>query len=52
MMFDIHDPTGVRYLFQLRVGLSPLRYHKKRHNFIDTPSNECVPFMIFQEQLY
>ena len=33
----IHDPSGLRYLFQLRVGLSPLRYHKKRHNFIDTP---------------
>ena len=24
-----------------RVGLSPLRSHKNRHNFIDTPSNEC-----------
>ena len=40
-IFGIHDPSGVRYLFQLRVGLSPLRYHKNRHNFIDTPSNEC-----------
>ena len=40
-IFGIHDPSGVRYLFQLRVGLSPLRYHKTRHNFIDTPSNEC-----------
>ena len=26
--FGIHDPSGFRYLFQLRVGLSPLRYHK------------------------
>ena len=25
----------------LRVGLSPLRYHKKCHNFIDTPSDNC-----------
>ena len=41
-IFGIHDPSGVRYLFQLRVGLSPLRYHKNRHNFIDTPSNECT----------
>ena len=37
-IFGIHDPSGVRYLFQLRGVLSPLRYHK---NFIDTPSNEC-----------
>ena len=35
-IFNIHDPTGLRYLFQLRVGLSPLRCHKRRHNFIDT----------------
>ena len=40
-IFGIHDPTGVRYLFQLRVGLCSLSYHKKRHNFVDTPSNEC-----------
>ena len=25
----------------MRVGLSPLRYHKKCHNFIDTPSDRC-----------
>ena len=41
-LFGIHDPSGVRYLFQLRVGLSSLRYHKNRHNFIDTPSSECL----------
>ena len=33
---------GLRYLFQLRVGLSFLRYHKKCHNFIDTPSDKCL----------
>ena len=27
--------------YQLRVGLCSLRYHKKHHNFVDTPSNEC-----------
>ena len=37
-IFGIHDPLGLRYLFQLRVGLSPLRHHKKLHNFADTPS--------------
>ena len=40
--YGIHDPTGLKYLFQLRVGLSPLRYHKKRHNFLDTPSDTCL----------
>ena len=40
-IFGIYDPLGLRYLFQLRVGLSSLRYHKKRHNFADTPSNVC-----------
>ena len=27
--------------FQLRVNLSPLRSHKRRHNFSDTPSETC-----------
>ena len=40
-IFGIHDPLGIRYLFWLRIGLSPLRGHKKRHNFIDTPSDIC-----------
>ena len=31
-----------RHLFQLRVGLSHLRYHKKCHNFADTPSDICL----------
>ena len=40
-IFDIHDPKGTKILFQLRVGLSPLREHKRRHNFLDTPSDAC-----------
>ena len=40
-IFGIHDPVGLRYLFQLRASLSPLRSHKWRHNFIDTPSEIC-----------
>ena len=32
-IFGIHDPLGIHYLFQLRVSLSPLRTHKKDHNF-------------------
>ena len=40
-VFRIHDPAGLRYIFQLRVGLSPLKGHKWCHNFIDTPSGVC-----------
>ena len=40
-IFGIYDPVGLRYLFQLRVSLSPLRSHKFRHNFTDTPSEIC-----------
>ena len=40
-VFKIHDPAGLRYLFQLRVGLSPLKRHKWCYNFIDTPSGVC-----------
>ena len=40
-VFSIHDPVGLRYLFQLRLSLSPLRSHKFRHNFTDTPSEMC-----------
>ena len=29
-------------MYQLRVGLSPLRSHKFAHNFQDTPSNFCL----------
>ena len=40
-LYDIHDPKGVKILFQLRVGLSPLKDHKKRHNFKDTSFAIC-----------
>ena len=39
--YDIHDPIGLHYLFQLRTELSPLRSHKFRHNFSDTPTDIC-----------
>ena len=39
--FKIHITVGLRYLFQLRVGLNPLRSHKCCHNLIDTPSGIC-----------
>ena len=37
----MHDPKGLKYLFQLRVGLSPLKSHKRKHNFADTPDDRC-----------
>ena len=40
--FDIHDTNRLKWIFQLRVGLSPLRSHKKRHNFNDTPDDICL----------
>ena len=40
-VYGIHDPMGIHYLFQLRTGLSPLRSHKCRHNFRDTPNETC-----------
>ena len=41
-IFNIFNPIGVRNIFYLRVGLSPLRSHKKCHGFIDTPSEICI----------
>ena len=40
-VFGIHDPISLKYIFQLRLGLSPLKCHKRHHNFIDTPSDWC-----------
>ena len=40
-IFGVHDPVGLRYLFQLRVRLSPWRSHKSHHYFIDAPSDIC-----------
>ena len=40
-IFNLHDPEGVKHIYQLRVGLSPLNHHKKNHNFKDTPIDIC-----------
>ena len=32
--FGIHDPLHLRFIFQLRVGLSPLKSHKKVITFL------------------
>ena len=40
-VFGIHDPIGLSYLTQLRVGLSKLCFHKFRHNFRDSVNPMC-----------
>ena len=41
-VFGIRHILGIHKLFQLRLGLSELKYHKKKHNFLDTPSDMCA----------
>ena len=41
-LFSIYDPGGTSWIFQLRVGLSPLKSHKKAHNFRDTSDDRCI----------
>ena len=38
-IFNIHD--GIKWIFQIIVGLSSLKSHKKSHNFQDTPDDTC-----------
>ena len=40
-VFGIHDPIGLPYRTQLRVGLSKLNFHKFKHNFRDTINPMC-----------
>jgi hypothetical protein len=40
-VFGIHDPIGLSYLSQIRVGLSKLNIHKFKHNFRDTVNPMC-----------
>ena len=40
-IFNIHSPN-LKYLYQLRAGLSALKAHKHRHKFKDTPSDACI----------
>ena len=37
----VHDSLGLRFLFQLLVGLNLLRNQKRRYNFADTSSGIC-----------
>ena len=40
-VFGIHDPVGLTYLTQIRVGLSKLKFHKFSHNFRDAIDPMC-----------
>ena len=40
-LFNIHDQNGTKWIFQLRLGLSHLKNHKKSHHFIDTADDTC-----------
>ena len=40
-VFNIQHPNGIKWIFQLRVGLSPLKSHKKSHGFMDTQNDLC-----------
>ena len=40
-VFGIHDPTGLSYLTQFKVGLSKLNLPKFKHNFRDTINPTC-----------
>ena len=40
-IFNIFNQKGISWIFQLRVDLSPLKSHKKSHNFLDTPDDIC-----------
>ena len=41
-IFGVHDPKGLSYLTQLRVGLCKMNFHKFRHNFRDTINPMCI----------
>ena len=40
-LYNIHDPNHIKWIFQLRVGLSPLKSHKKNHKFKDSLDDTC-----------
>ena len=40
-LFGIYNDNGIKWIFQLRVGLSPLKSHKKSHGFMDTRDDLC-----------
>ena len=41
LIYNIHDPMGIKYLTRLRLGLSHLNDHKFRYNFQDCLNPLC-----------
>ena len=41
-IFEVHDPIGIKRIFQLRVGLSPLKSHKKNINSLILPLTYAI----------
>ena len=57
-IFNVHD-NGIKWIFQLRVGLSPLKSHKKGHIFffiffilVAVISYSIVLILLIIERLY
>ena len=40
-IFDCHNPIGIKYITQIRLGLSDLRERKFKHGFQDTLNPVC-----------
>ena len=40
-VYGIHNPKGIAFLTQLRMGLSKLNFHKFKHSFKDTINPMC-----------
>ena len=45
-IFGVHDPQGIKWLFQLRLGLSPLRQHKKDMCLCNTGGETTEHFLM------
>ena len=41
-IYNIHDPSGLTFLFHLSVCLTLLKYHKKRYSFLDIADDRCI----------
>ena len=39
--FNLSDRQGLKWIFQIRVGLSQLKAHKLKHNFSDITNDTC-----------
>ena len=46
-IYNIHDPTGIKCLTRLRIGLSHLNDHKFRRNFQDCLNPLCPGIQLF-----